>query len=282
MKKIGLLFALPGILTLQNVFAQANAHLNLSDIYPKPGEKITVTYDPSGTPVEGKSDLNAVVYFLDNKDYPVTDLSLKPNGKLLKGDFTIPATAKAFFVKISKDEIIDDNNGQGYLYSIYKDKKPVEGAYASKAFVLFSGFGTAFAKIKTDPNEAFSLYKQEFQTYPQSQKEYQPMYLSMLASGKNPGFAPLLDQKLNALMKSNDEKDLILASNLLRRTKKASADSLTAVIKAKFPNGELVKNELGMAFYKEKDLAKKEALYNEYIKKYPESTTEKKNNPRQL
>ena len=31
-----------------------------------------------------------------------------------------------------------------------------------------------------------------------------------------------------------------------------------------------------MAFTNEKDLAKKEALYNEYVKKYPESTTDKK------
>ncbi len=276
MRKLKLMLAFSGILTMQNGFAQSGAHLNLSDAYPKAGEKIAVTYDPSGTPVDGKSDLNAAIYFLDNKDYPVADIDLKPTGKLLKGDFTIPATAKAFFIKISKDEAIDDNNGQGYLYTIYKGNKPVEGTYASKAFVLFSGFGTAVAKIKTDSNEAFSLYQQEFQTYPQSEKEYQPMYLSMLASGKNPAFAPVLDQKLNALMKSNNEKDLILASNLLRRTKKASADSLTAVIKAKFPNGELAKSELAMDFNKEKDLVKKEALYNEYVKKYPESATEKK------
>ena len=276
MKELKLMLAFSGILAMQNLFAQSSAHLNLSDAYPKAGEKITVTYDPVGTPLDGKTDLSAAVYFLDNKDYPVADLSLKPAGKSLKGDFTVPATAKAFFVKVSKDGTIDDNNEKGYLYLVYKNKKPVEGAYASEAFVLFTGFGTAFAKIKTDPNEAASLYQQEFQTYPQSQKEYQPMYLSMLASGKNPAFAPLLDQKLNALIKSTDEKDLILASNLLRRTKKASADSLTAAIKAKFPNGELIKSELAMDFNKEKDLVKKEALYNEYLKKYPESADEKK------
>ncbi|MGI4728113.1 MAG: redoxin domain-containing protein [Janthinobacterium lividum] len=272
-----LFLALPGFLTMQNVLAQTNAHLNLSDAYPSSGEKITVTYDPEGTPLADRKDLSAAVYFLDNKDYPAVDLNLKPAGKLLKGDFTIPTTAKAFFVKISKDNAIDDNNEHGYLYMIYQNKKPVAGAYASKAYVLFSGMGMALAKIKTDPNEAFVLYKQEFQAYPQSEKEYQSMYYALLASGKSPNFAPVLDQKLTSLIKSNDEKDLILASGLLRRSKKtAAADSLTAVIKAKYPDGELAKNELGMAFNKEKDLVKKEALYNEYVKKYPESTTEKK------
>ncbi|RYX85790.1 redoxin domain-containing protein, partial [bacterium] len=279
---------LPGTFLTGSLFNSGYQNVNNTTLYSQisieqtfpfiPGLKArgTVAYDPSNTSLDGKSDLNAVVYFLDNKDYPVADLNLNPTGKLLKGDFTIPASAKAFFVKISKDGAIDDNNEKGYLYMVYKDKKPVAGAYASKAYVLFSGMGTAYAKIKMDPNEAFALYKQEFQTYPQSEKEYQSMYYSLLASGKNPAFAPVLDQKLASLIKSNDEKELILASNLLRRGKKVGqADSLTAVIKAKFPNGELVKNEMGMAFNKETDLTKKEALYNEYVKKYPENTNEK-------
>ncbi len=275
MKNLKLLLVLPALLVLQTVFGQANDHLQLSDSYPKANEKITVTYNPAGTPLYGKSDLNAVVYFMDNKDYPVADLDLKPNGKLLKGDFTVPAAAKAFFVKISKDDDIDDNNGQGYLYMVYQNKKPVAGAYASKAYVLFSGIGRDFAKIKIDPNEAASLYKQEFETYPQSEKEYQSNYYSLLASGKSPDFATILDQKLNNLLKSNDEKDLIIASSLLKRRRKTvQADSLTTIIKARYPNGEFVRNELGVAIITEKDLVKKEALYNEYGKKYPESQSD--------
>lgn len=281
MKKHLSISLLLGFLIVQNAFSQTKDHLKLSEPYPSAGEKITFTYDPASTLLDGKSDLNAVVYFVDNKDdpkdYPVADIELKPTGKLLKGDFTIPASTKAFFVKISKDDVVDDNNGQGYLYMVYQNKKPVAGAYASKAFVIYSGMGSALAKIKMDPNEAFSLYKQEFQVYPQSEKEYQSNYDMLLASGKNPEFALLLNQQLNVLTKSKDEKDLILASNLYRRIKKtAKADSLTAVVKSKFPDGELMKNEMSMAFYSEKDPVKKEALYNGYIKKYPENAREKK------
>ena len=228
MKKLKLMLAFSGILAMQNLFAQSGAHLNLSDAYPKAGEKITVTYDPVGTPLDEKTDLNAAVYFLDNKDFPVADLDLKPSGKLLKGDFTVPTTAKAFFVKVSKDETIDDNNEKGYLYLVYKDKKPVEGAYASKAYVLFSGMGQALAKIKTDPSEAYTLYKEEFQTYPQSKKDYQNTYDALLASGKNPEYTSVLNNEIERLSKSKDEKDLILASSLLQKTKKtAQAESLT-------------------------------------------------------
>ncbi|MEX8548685.1 MAG: redoxin domain-containing protein [Mucilaginibacter sp.] len=271
------MLAFSGILAMQNLFAQTGAHLNLSDAYPKAGEKITVTYNPVGTPLDGKTNLNAAVYFLDNKDNPATDLNLKPVGKLLKGDFAVPASAKAFFVKVSKDETIDDNAEKGYLYMVYQDKKPVSGAYASKAYVLSTIIGPALAKIKMNPKEALSLYKQEFAVYPQNEKEFQAKYYTLLASIKDPEVKPVFNQKLSSLIKSNDEKDLLLAVNLMRNAKKPTqADSLMTVIKSKFPNGELVKDELVGTFSKEKDLTKKEALYNEFIKKYPESTTEKK------
>lgn len=154
---------------------------------------------------------------------------------------------------------------------VYKDKKPVKGAYASKAYVLSSGMGNALVRIKTDPKEALSLYKQEFQTYPQSKKEYQSTYYTLLTSDRNPDFTRVLDEELNTLMKSNDEKDLVLASGLLRRIEKnTQADSLTEVVKAKYPNVELVKSELEIAFNNEKDPVKKKALYIEYVKKHPE------------
>ncbi|RYE21222.1 MAG: redoxin domain-containing protein, partial [Sphingobacteriaceae bacterium] len=277
MKKLTFLLALPGMLVMQNVLAQTSTHLHLSDAFPSPGEKVTVTYDPSGTPLSDKSDLNASVYFLDNKDYPVADIDLKTSGKMLKGEFTIPTTAKAFFIRINKDDVVDDNNEQGYTYFVYRDKKPVQGAYASEAYLIWTGLGNAYGKIKNDPKKAFALYNEEFKVYPQSKSEYQANYINLLATNKSPEFSPLLTEEIAKLSKSNDEKDLILASNLLKRTKKVpQSDSLTAVIKAKYPNGELAKNELGMAFNKEKDLTKKEGFYNEYIQKYPESTTDKK------
>lgn len=278
MKKLKLLLLLSGIMSLQQVSAQNGAHLKLSDVYPSAGEKITVTYDPAGTLLDGKNDLSAAVYFLDNKDYPVADINLKPNGKLLKGDFTIPASAKAFFVKISKDEVIDDNNEKGYLYMVYQDKKPVSGAYASKAYVISTIVGSALAKIKQDSKEALNLYKQEFVAYPQNEKEYQAKYYTLLASSKNPEVLPVFNQKLDMLVKSNDEKDLLLAVNLMKAAKKTvQADSLMAIIKTKFLDGMIAKNELVMAFNKEKDLVKKEVLYDDFIKKYPENTSDNKN-----
>jgi thiol-disulfide isomerase/thioredoxin len=274
MKKLKILMVLPGLLALQNVFAQSDAHLTLSNQYPAAGEKITLTYDPAGTVIDGKKDISAVAYYLDNKDYPTIDINLIPDGKLLKGEISIPATAKAFFIRINGDDQVDNNNDKGYLYLVYKDKQPVEGAYASEAYAVSSGLGAALGKIKTDTKEGIALYKKEFDLYPKSEKEYQSAYYFRIA--RNPDYKAAVTQKIDDLEKSTDENDLILASNLLKFTKNTKgADSLNAIIKTKFPDGVLVKNELGMSFAKEKDLAKKDSLFNVYINKYPENSTDK-------
>jgi thiol-disulfide isomerase/thioredoxin len=272
MKTLKLFLALPCALLMQGAFGQTADHLKLSNATPVPGEKISITYDPTGTPLAGKEKTTAVVYFLDNKQFPAADIDLKADGKILKGDFDVPAAAKAFFVKLSSGEDVDDNAEKGYVYLVYtKDKKPVEGAYASKAYLIYSGMGNYFAKIKPDMPEATDLYKKEFELYPQSEKEYNLNYLMLLASSKDEATKTLLNTKVAELAKSGTEKEMMQAAAMYTRLKKpATADSLTAIIKAKFPNGDAVKNALGMAFNKEKDVAKKEVLYAEYLAKYPE------------
>jgi thiol-disulfide isomerase/thioredoxin len=272
MKNLKFILVMPGFLVIQSVSAQTGPHLNLSNQYPAAGEKITLNYDPAGTVADGKKDITAVVYYLDDKDNPAMDIDLKADGRLLSGEISVPATAKAFVIKISSGDLVDNNNDKGYVYLIYKDKKPVQGAYVANANIL-AGLGNYLAKIKADNNEAATFYKKEFALYPQSEKDYQTGYYFLVA--RNPGYREIVTQKISVLEKSSDEKDLILASNLLRVSKGIKdADSLNAVIKGKFPDGLTVKSDLQKIFFKEKDLHKKDSLYNVYITKYPENTTD--------
>ena len=276
MKTLKLLLAVPCVLLLQNSFAQTTEYLKLSTATPAVGSKVTITYDPSNTVLAGKEKPEAMVYFIDNKLYPAADIDLKPQGKLLKGDFTIPATAKAIVVKLSSGETVDDNGGKGYIYMVHKGAKPIQGAYAAKAFVRFSGLGNYLAKIAPDNAESIALYKKEFEIYPASEKEYQDAYYGLLANPKTLEFLPVINKKIAALEKSSDEKDLTLAANLFARTKrKAQADSINAIIKTKFPNGMAAKSEAMMAFYRQADPLKKDSVLKVYIAKYPDTTAKK-------
>jgi thiol-disulfide isomerase/thioredoxin len=271
MKTLKLLMAIPGVLLLQSSYAQTAEHLKLSNATPVAGDQVTVIYDPAGTALEKEEKPEAIVYYVDNKQYPAADIELKKEGKLLKGSIIIPAGAKAFFVKMGSGENIDNNSEKGYVYLVYdKTKKPAEGAYASKAMV-YIGMGNYLAKIKPDNAIATTLLKKEFELYPQSEDEYGVTYLASLSGSTDPATAALFKSKLAALINSGDEKKMMTAANVYLRTRKPKlADSVSTLIKAKFPEGLNVKNAMGMELNKEKDPAKKEALYAAYIAKYPE------------
>ncbi|GAA4314019.1 hypothetical protein GCM10023149_10010 [Mucilaginibacter gynuensis] len=275
MKSYKLLSLIPLLVAAQSSFAQTTDHLKLSTATPAAGQKVSFTYDPAGTPVAGEKP-EALVYFLDNKTYPVGDIDLKTEGNILKGEFTIPAVAKAFFIKISSGEKVDDNGAKGYVYPVYKGAKPVEGAYASEAYLIQSGMGGYFAKIGPDNDKVASLYKQEFALYPASEREYRNNYMMFLLNAKDAPTKALAEAKMAELKKSTNEKDLMTQAFLFSRQRKtAQADSVNAIIKAKYPKGDFVKGELGIDFNTEKNLAKKDSLYKAYIAQYPEKKDEK-------
>jgi peroxiredoxin len=269
--KTSALLLLLSILIIQNLHAQTYDHLKLSNKYPARGDTITFTYDPKGTLIDGKRVKEAKVYYLDGGDYPVEDITLSANGKLLQGAFIIPKTTKAFFIKICSDDAIDNNNDKGYVYFVYNGKIPVEGAYAAEANILLNGTSMTFGGIKYDDVTCLMLFKKEFELYPDNKKDIFN-YVFLLISLRDEINLKAGIKKIDKLANSADEKNMIMAIRLYRIAKMSlTADSLENIIRLKYPNGDLFKKSAENAFSKEKDLNKKESLYNEYIKKYPEA-----------
>ncbi|WP_114940533.1 TlpA disulfide reductase family protein [Mucilaginibacter endophyticus] len=260
----------PALLAMQCAFAQ-NSRLTLSNNYPSASEKLQMTYTPAGSPLAEKKDISARVYFLDGKDYPVSEVVLKPSNDTLTGEFEIPAMAKAFFVKVYSGADIDNNGDKGYMYAIYRDKKPVQGANELEAYALISNLASNFGKIKADNDRAFELFKNEYETYPNDEKKYEASYYWLMSKKASPNTKALMEAKVKSLKKSDKEKDLSLASYILNDLdKKAAADSLKKVIKAKFPTGEMVKNDAIYAMAMEKELGKRDSLYKDFASKYPD------------
>ncbi|MFD0764813.1 TlpA family protein disulfide reductase [Mucilaginibacter lutimaris] len=256
---------------MHSAFAQTT-HLKLSDETPSVGQKINFTYNPAGTPLVGKQDIKATVYFLDDKRNPASDVVLTKTGTDFKGEFTVPADTKTLFFKMNDGEAIDDNTEKGYVYLVNdKGNQPVPGAYAMKAYLIGSGMGNYFSKLKTDPVEALTLYKKEFELYPQSEKDFGVIYLTMASSLKDDASQKIVKDKIAEWSRSGSEKEMMMATALYNRLRnKAAYDSLNAVIMAKFPNGEAAQNAAGMAINVERDATKKAALYAAYSAKYSE------------
>jgi len=268
MKKLALPLLLAVLIAIKSASAQTAGHLKLSSQYPAAGEKISFIYDPTGTPLEGKGNPEAVIYFLDNKDNPAIDVDLKPEGKMFTGALTIPQNVKFFIFSLYKDTTSDSNDKAGYTYFVYKNQQPVGGAFALKAFMLSTKRVAAYGGIKTDEPQAIRLYEKEFELHPESKKDYQALYASRLYASKDPATRSLLDAQIAEMANSGIQANMASTASYLKILKKtASADSLTAVIKTKFA-GNIARTDLLASFGKEKDVVKKEEIYHQYQEKY--------------
>jgi thiol-disulfide isomerase/thioredoxin len=277
MKTINLLLLLPGLVAMQMAGAQQTNHVTLSDQYPAAGETINLIYDPAGTVLADKDSVTGKVYFLDNKDYPVSDIALTHDGKLFKSSFSIPDSAKAFFIKLNNGQDVDNNNDTGYVYLVYKDKMPTPGAYASEAYMRMSGMGSVLAKIKAINNpDGIALYKKEFELHPESKNVYREMYYLQLSRSADPNDVQLVSDYVADLEKSGTEMSLSTAATVYSIKRKTTAyDSLNKIILAKYPNGNFARNMLYRSFMSTTDLQKKDSLYHVMLQKFPAKPNEK-------
>ncbi|HJP64273.1 MAG TPA: TlpA disulfide reductase family protein [Mucilaginibacter sp.] len=273
MKNLKILLMLPAMFIAQMLLAQINTHLKLASEQPSAGEMISFTYDPAGTAVDGQKNITATAFCMDNKDNPASDVDLKPEGNIFKGELNIPIATKAFFIKIEANGKIDNNNEKGYIYPVYKGGQPVDGAYATVGYVVSSGLGNHFAKIKNDIDAGTELFKKEFALHPASKREYEGNYYRLV--GTKPEYKQEILNEIAQLEKSNDEKDLQVAVNLYYDLgQREQGEALGARISDRFPTGTIARQNLVTMIYMEKNLVRKDSLYHVYVTKFPENASD--------
>lgn len=107
-------------------------------------------------------------------------------------------------------------------------------------------------------------------TQAQNAKDTTGEYYYKLATSKNPADKALVTGKLYELLKSNKEKDWMMAEQFFSvLKKKATSDSILALIKTKFPGGMTWRMEDLQTIYNANTAAEKEVAWKKWIKKYP-------------
>lgn len=126
--------------------ASAQHSLTFQPQKPHPGQSITIVYDPGGTPLLGKEDIEATAYLLVNKNMPIArEITLKKTEGRYKGTILTSDTTKAVFVSFRAQDTKDNNSDKGYYTFLYDNNgTPVQGAKLATGYV-FSGTGGLWA-----------------------------------------------------------------------------------------------------------------------------------------
>jgi thiol-disulfide isomerase/thioredoxin len=276
MKRLTILAVLLAGLFSNNLSAQQAFILEPQK--PKPGEKISITYNSTGTELFGVEKPEAFVYLMEGVLPIVKEISLAKKGNIYTGDFTTNDTTKAIFVTFLKDQIRDNNGDKGYFSVLYDaGGKPVPGAMKSIG-QGYNAFGGIWG-MKRDADATLKWNKEELAADP-SIKQKKPLQVAELLSlSKDEADIATMKEALGTLVSSSTatETELSSAKMYYARFKDQEMVSKTdSLIKMRFPDGNWVKNAKADKFYAEKDADKQAFLYEELKKEMVPSTDQDK------
>ena len=234
---------------------------------PKGGKILSFSFDKKMSPLKAENNIDIAVYQYAPKTYRVTEPSLKKNGSLYTSFVKADADATLVAFAVSSGENKDTYGGKGYLFpATGKDGKPVKGYYLSAAS-LYLGAGEDLFGIQNDPSKARSLMEEGLKAYPELESDagYESLYFYTINKTEKQDAQTILLGKLQARENRKDlsESDYeILSTGYTNLKMKSKADSLTMVMKQKYPNGNWVWGEMSNRFLREKNATKKIALFD--------------------
>lgn len=262
------------MVTLLLTTLSLRAQVTFAPEKPTPGTSVMITYKAADTPLADAKDIMATAYLLED-DLPIAkEIALTWKDNAYVGKLETSANTKAAFVTFTSTKMQkkDANEGKGYYTKMYTtDGNAVAGARANIANA-YASFGSIMG-IDRNLEKGFEYIQKEFEAYPASKdkKEYFNTYASVGSQLKKEEVKTDIQNRITALTtkKKATEDEWIFAHALTNFLKDSDqAASLAAQIKKKYPKGNFVKQEKINAFYQERDLAKREALFADLKKNY--------------
>ncbi len=283
MKKI--FFSAILLCSIQFVIAQVQFDaLQLTPQMPKAGQTVQFKYDTKLSSLIDEKKVDVLVYLFNTKTgYKVIEPKVLQAGKVYSGSFKVDdnATCIAFSFAADKDDKNKDlNRGKGYVVPVYTNENVPVKDYYTAANSIDASYGEYLLGLTTDAAKGLASLEDGIKQYPdlKADPQFFNTYLRAINTAKKKEAPGLIRNELAALESRGNLKEAeysTMISWYTRDKQKEKADNLTAAMKAAYPDGNWKKNEAGMSFNKEKDPAKKLALYNDYIAKYPPTEASK-------
>ncbi|MEO8820497.1 MAG: TlpA disulfide reductase family protein [Ginsengibacter sp.] len=247
-------------------FGQSN--FTFSPEKPKAGDVITINYTPSGTITNTTSPLNAIVYTSNGKGEKANDIVLKKSGDEYTGVVKTDTSDNFVFFSFSADNNYDNNSNNGYWIQLYDGDQLKKGSDMSLA--AFYESNGRNAGIDPDYHKALKYMDEEFKSNPEVKKKSIVLYSTIYAIANKDNSQDFFQKQIESTLKEGlkDENDYTTLQNLYSLAKLPEQSKLiNDLIKEKFPNGKWKINETVNNFLREKDIPKKEAMFDDISSK---------------
>ena len=261
------------------VSAQQTGSIISKQTFPKAGTENTYTYSPpKGLIIPEKAQ--AEVIYLEKPFFKIKKFSLQKNGDAYAFSFTTPDSTQAFVAAIvdEKSKVIDNNNEQGYLITLY-DNNNKKFPLTDIAYATLERTGSSHLGLKVSAKNILTFYENAFKEDSSAKEKYYYFYLTFLYTNNKEEGKPKLIDYAQTLLASNEEPKWISAYYIYRvlgmfdEQKQTEAKILTA-----YPTGEFAKQQAQTDFRTAKEPDSMITKMDAYYKKFNDSATETRDN----
>ena len=262
----------------------AYAQFQFSPAQPQPGQVVSLTYTPAGTPLATDSTLEGRFVRYGSPDQmrlsrPVT-LTLVRQNDAYTSELKLPAKEISglviYFRNSQQPRRTDLNKGKLYVLPLAdKTGQPLTHATGGQASAFSRTSLMTEAGARPDPNYVVTLYEQELAQHPDLKPAYWADYYAALIKQRKPGYGAKVKAAIEAYLASQNPPstaDLTSAASLYESMGDfKSAGVQRERLKTVDPSGSVAQKDRNMAVRNETNWAKKKTLYSAFIHDFPTS-----------
>jgi len=258
---------IPALLLIA-VANQAQKNFTYSPEKPKPGDEITITYEPAGDLANNIKPVEGVVYQNGMGLMRADDIVMQRKGRSFTGTIKTDTAAAFLYFGFSIDKKFDNNFNEGYYIQLYQNDKPREGSF----YNLSSFYQYSIRQVGGDANneKALAAVQKEVELYPDQKGKYLYNLVRLQILVNKDDAQKFVQKEIESLLKTGlkEETDYSNLENLYALAKLPEQQKfITSVKKEKFPDGKWTVSDVLQKYNQEKDIEKKKALLKEIITK---------------
>lgn len=258
---------------LSNIKAQSDKNFSFSPVKPKAGDKISITYNPSGSKIEKAEKISMLVHAYGKNIYSTVEYELKKEGTNWIGSFSSADTCAGVVLRFTDGKEYDNNGTKCFPIRFYgNDAKFVK--YASGG--LAGGYVGWFGAFRLEPEAeiALKLCEEEVALYPSALKDIFSIYyyaLNTIDKIKAAEFLKVETENFENTLTQSAEDLFFLIQRYRNLKEKDKLEKTQALLLEKYPSStqaEMIKfSEVNST----KDPVKKLELANKFKEQFPQS-----------
>ena len=256
---------------------QPQSRVTFEPVRAQPGQDLSITYNPAGSPLAGKKDIKGIVYTYENFVWHANDLSLKEENNSWKANIKLAKDCGLVAVKYTSGDLVDNNDDQTFAQMLIDESgKFAVGAYAGWGLLRAPNYGYSVQQYLRNANISDSAVyfwlNQEISFHPKEASEVMSVpFCQALFKMQGLSSIPRINRVVAFLSKNSSEENMLKVLSIFRYPlqNKTSEDSLTKVILTNYPTGNLARLKAFQQVNLEPNFDKKAEQATAFLKQFP-------------